>query len=212
VELAGGINVALLGITHFSKGGQGSDPAQRVVGSVAFTAVARVVLVAAKVQSEEGQDRRILARGKSNIGPDEGGFVYHLAQGEALPGINASHIAWGAAVAGTARELLTDPGDAEDGEQTALEGAADFLREMLEDCPVWTKELEAQAKEAGIAWRTVRRAGDSMSIIKQRGAEGRWYWKLPRLSTVNSSNLASLSNVLNVDTLDNLADLAGNCG
>jgi hypothetical protein len=77
--------------------GQGMDPAQRVVGSVAFTAVARVVLVAAKVKSlEDGQDARILARSKSNIGPDDGGFNYHLEQCEPLPGIHASRIAWGA--------------------------------------------------------------------------------------------------------------------
>ena len=86
---------AVLGITHFSKGGQGTDPAQRVVGSVAFTAVARVVLVAAKVQSEDGEDRRILARSKSNIGPDDGGFEYRLEQREPLPGLFASCVAWG---------------------------------------------------------------------------------------------------------------------
>ena len=73
VDLAADCQCALLGITHFSKGGQGSDPSQRVIGSVAFTAVARVVLVAAKVKSEDGEDTRILARSKSNIGPDDGG-------------------------------------------------------------------------------------------------------------------------------------------
>ena len=97
VDLATNINAALLGITHLSKGGQGSDPAQRVSGSIAFTAVARVVLVAARVQGNDGEDKRILARSKSNIGPDNGGFEYHLAQMEALPGIHASRIEWGAA-------------------------------------------------------------------------------------------------------------------
>ena len=38
VDLAAACQCALLGITHFSKGGQGSDPSQRVIGSVAFTA------------------------------------------------------------------------------------------------------------------------------------------------------------------------------
>ena len=113
VDLAAKCDCAVLGITHFAKGGQGTDPAQRVVGSVAFTAVARVVMVAAKVKGdEEGQDARILARSKSNIGPDDGGFQYHLEQSEPIPGIHASHIAWGKAVQGTARELLTDPEEA----------------------------------------------------------------------------------------------------
>ena len=39
VDMASSINAALLGITHFSKGGQGGDPSQRVIGSVGFTAV-----------------------------------------------------------------------------------------------------------------------------------------------------------------------------
>lgn len=95
VDLASACGFAVLGITHFSKGGQGGDPAQRVVGSVAFTAVARVVLVAAKVQGEDGEDRRILARSKSNIGPDDGGFEYRLEQREPLPGLLASCVAWG---------------------------------------------------------------------------------------------------------------------
>ncbi len=114
VDLAAACQCALLGITHFSKGGQGSDPSQRVIGSVAFTAVARIVMVAAKVKSEDGEDTRILARSKSNIGPDDGGFQYHLEQVEvdAFPGIEAARIAWGKAVEGNARELLTDPDEA----------------------------------------------------------------------------------------------------
>ena len=50
VDLAQRLNLAVLGISHFAKGGKGLDPAQRVVGSIAFAAVARVVLVAAKVK------------------------------------------------------------------------------------------------------------------------------------------------------------------
>lgn len=43
VDLATRLGAAVLGITHLSKGGAGVDPAMRVLGSVAFTAVARVV-------------------------------------------------------------------------------------------------------------------------------------------------------------------------
>lgn len=79
VDLASYLNAAVLGISHFSKGTAGRDPTERVTGSVAFGAVARVVMVAAKVKNEDGdEDRRILARAKSNIGPDDGGFEYSL--------------------------------------------------------------------------------------------------------------------------------------
>lgn len=183
VDLASRLDAAVLGISHFSKGGAGSDPASRVVGSIAFTAVARVVLVAAKVKGEDGEDKRILARGKSNIGPDDGGFEYRIEQGEPIPGIRASYVMWGKSVEGTARELLAEPdaGSDADGDSSAKAEAEEFLIELLKDGPSPTKHVEAQAKEAGISWRTVRRASDALGI-KKRKLQGAWYWDRPNLS------------------------------
>lgn len=202
VDLASSMGAAVVGISHFSKGGQGRDPASRVVGSVAFTAVARVVLVAAKVKNEEGLDRRILARGKSNIGPDDGGFEYSIAQIEALPGIQASRIIWGSAVEGSARELLTDP-EEDTQADNAQETATSFLLEVLKGDTVPVKSIEAEAKDAGLAWRTVRRASDALGVRKRRGSENRWYWSLPKPPT---GNLANLSNIPGLDNLDNLTN------
>lgn len=202
VDLATQMNAALLGVTHFSKGGQGADPAQRVLGSVAFTAVARVVLVAAKVQSEGGEDRRILARGKSNIGPDDGGFEYRLEQCEPLPGIEASRVLWGASVQGSARELLTDPNEQQDEAKTAMESASDFLRQVLADGSTPSKAVQAEAKDAGISPATLRRAADAMGVIKTKGATG-WYWRLPRpLQGVQLAQDVQTSNVSTLSTLN----------
>ena len=88
VELAASANAALLGITHFSKGTAGREPIERITGSIAFGALARVVMVAGKEAEKEDDDtppRRFLARAKSNIGPDEGGFAYELQQGQSWP-------------------------------------------------------------------------------------------------------------------------------
>lgn len=177
VNLATACDCAVLGITHFAKGGQGVDPAQRVVGSVAFTAVARVVLVAAKVKSlEDGQDSRILARSKSNIGPDDGGFNYHMEQCEPLPGIQASRIAWGDAVQGTARDLLTDPNDEQDGEAQDVAG---FLRGLLADGPMSAKAIFKDADGAGYSRDQVKRASLKMGVEKRKtGMDGGWLWAL----------------------------------
>lgn len=177
VNLATACECAVLGITHFSKGGQGIDPAQRVVGSVAFTAVARVVMVAAKVKSlEYGQDSRILARSKSNIGPDDGGFNYHLEQCEPMPGIQASCIAWGAAVQGTARELLTDP-DEEANEEA--QDVAGFLRSLLADGPLSAKAIYKDADGAGYSRDQIKRASLKLGIEKRKtGMDGGWVWAL----------------------------------
>ncbi len=189
VDLGASLKCAVLGISHFSKGGQGQDPTQRVVGSVAFAAVARVVWVAAKVRGEDGESKRILARAKSNIGPDEGGFEYHIEQAEPLPGIEASYIAWGQSVAGTARELLSEPEDGED--KGPRDDAEEFLREVLKDGPTPAKTIKAEALEAGHAFRTVRRAADNLHVIKRKGgmSEG-WYWSLPHVSNTHTPALA----------------------
>lgn len=185
VDAATAGRFAVLGITHFSKSGQGTDPTQRVIGSVAFSAVARIVLVAAKVRGEDGADRRILARSKSNIGPDDGGVEYHLEQVEPLAGIEASRVVWGKMVEGSARSLLTDV--EEEAEQAPRDSAAEFLREVLKDGPVSSKKVKAEAAEAGHAWNTVRRAADDLLIIKKKGgmADG-WYWQLAKVPTKNT--------------------------
>lgn len=205
VNLATACECAVLGITHFSKGGQGIDPAQRVVGSVAFTAVARVVMVAAKVKSlEDGQDTRILARSKSNIGPDDGGFNYHLEQCEPIPGIQTSRIAWGAAVQGTARELLTDPSentDEEKADATAKDVAIEFLVELLKDGSAPSKFVEAEAKAAGISWITVRRASDALGVRKRK-LEGAWYWFKPEGPPPQGAQLAHVAHVSKVDQVE----------
>lgn len=67
-----------------------------------------------RVKGSEGDEsKRILARAKSNIGPDDGGFEYGIEQTEpkGYPGhfgASASVIDWDKALTGTARELLAD--------------------------------------------------------------------------------------------------------
>ena len=182
VDLASATRAAVLGISHFSKGGQGLDPTQRVIGSVAFAAVARVVLVAAKVKGEEGEDNRILARSKSNIGPDDGGFEYSLEQVEALPGIEASRVVWGKAVEGSARDLLTDPSDVEAGDGKDDAGdAAELLRQALTG-PGWfpAKDALKTMTDAGFTKKQVWSASKKINVSRRKGSmnEG-WYWRIP---------------------------------
>jgi putative DNA primase/helicase len=56
-ELASELRGALIGITHISKATAGRNPVERLSGSLAFGAVARVVMVAAKKERDERQPR-----------------------------------------------------------------------------------------------------------------------------------------------------------
>ncbi|MDR6523080.1 DNA polymerase III delta prime subunit [Variovorax paradoxus] len=176
VDLGAQLGAAVVGITHLSKGTVGRDPTERVTGSIAFSAVARVVLLAAKVRSEDGGDRRVLVRSKANIAPDEGGFEYHIEQTEAQPGIPTSAVTWGQPVQGSAREILAEPEDEADGDSGAKAEAEDFLRDLLVHTTP-TKTVQAEAKAAGHAWATVRRASEALGVRKRKGDSG-WYWQL----------------------------------
>ncbi|MDR1227946.1 MAG: AAA family ATPase [Azoarcus sp.] len=197
VDLAALMRCAILGITHFSKGTAGRDPAERVTGSLAFGALARVVLVAAKSKEESGDGRmvRILCRAKSNIGPDEDGFEYDLQQPElkAYPGIFASHVLWGNPVEGTARELLAEAEDTGDGEGGVLGDAKRFLTDLLVDGPMSTKDIQVEAKEACISWRTVERAKSALGIKSEKSDFSKgWRWLFPNHQSTNTVSVGGL--------------------
>jgi hypothetical protein len=110
VDMAAKLDAALIGITHFTKGLEGRAPIDRVTGSVAFGALARVVMVAARQHDSEDGKRgpRVLMRAKSNVGPDDGGFNYELqlVPMRERPDILASVVSWGESVEGNGREIL----------------------------------------------------------------------------------------------------------
>ena len=183
VDLAEQLGASVLGISHYTKGTQGRDPIERVTGSIAFGAVPRIIMGAAKVLREDGGLERILVRAKSNIGPDGGGYAYTLDQVElkAHPGLFASAVVWGPPLDGSAQNLLSSAeatGDA--AASTALSEAENFLRVELAGGRVSSKELGARARDAGISDRTLKRAKQALGIKATReGATGAWYCILP---------------------------------
>jgi len=185
VDLASSMRCALLGITHFSKGTSGANPVERLTGSLAFAALARVVLVAATHEEggENGRAVRVFCRAKSNIGPDSGGFEYNLHQGELkeYQGIVASSVMWGGALEGTARDLLaTAEATGGDGESGAMAEAKRYLIDMLSQSSVPVKELKADSTDAGHSWATIKRAASELKVEKQKdGMNGGWVWRLP---------------------------------
>jgi len=184
VDLAMEMRCALVGITHFSKGTGGRDPVERLTGSLAFGALARVVLVAAKHQEEgeDGQTKRLFCRAKSNIGPDDGGFEYDLHQGELkqYPGVFASSVLWGESVEGAARELLAcadSTGD--DGEGGTMADVQRFLADLLSNGPMRAGDVFRDADGAGYSKRSIQRAANKVGVERHKdGMRGGWVWKL----------------------------------
>jgi putative DNA primase/helicase len=186
VDFADAHGCAVIGITHFAKGGAGKTPQDRVIGSQAFGALARMVLVTAK---EEGSNRRVMARAKSNIAPDDGGVAYSLQLVAIAGGIEATHAVWEGAIEGTAREILGevehDGGDEDGGVRRDLERLlVDLLAQNGGKMPA--KLVKAEVSDAGYSWTAANRAKEKAGIesAKEKGTtKGGWIWYLPSAAT-----------------------------
>ena len=180
VDFADAHGCAVIGITHFAKGGAGKAPQDRVIGSQAFGALARMVLVTAK---EEGSNRRVMARAKSNIAPDDGGVAYSLELATIAGGIEATHAVWAGAIEGTAREILGEVEHDEDGDDgSARQDLERMLVDTLRDAggKMATKALQAEVRDAGHSWDAAKRLKKSLGIeAKKLSMGGSWIWCLP---------------------------------
>jgi hypothetical protein len=171
VDLAESRHVAIVGISHFTKGSQANDPVERVTGSLAFGALPRVVWGASA--DEDGGQRR-LVRISSNIGVSGGGIEYTLGQA-LLPDVDfgAQCVNWGVQVRGTARELLNAD------RRSAQSEAAAFLRTYLAEGAKPATEVKTAATAFGHSLGTLRLAQVQLGIRPYKNGRSSWYWKLP---------------------------------
>jgi hypothetical protein len=173
VELAAKLDAALVGITHFSKGTQGRDPLERVTGSLAFGALARIVFGVVRMVEDGKPTRLIMMRVKSNIGPDDGGFEYRFSQVDVPehPGVAASRVEWGRAVQGNARVIFAQA-EPDDEEHVEARNAADWLVDLLIAGPLPVKDVRRHGNDAGFAWRSLQRAAQRIGVKSKRAGFG----------------------------------------
>lgn len=185
VDLAARLGIAAIGISHFSKGSAGRDPVERVTGSLAFGALARVVFACAKSSGQDESEERLFVRAKSNIGPDGGGFSYTLDQVPVpeCPGIEASKVIWLGYVDGSARELLaTAEADGPENRGSATRAAEVYLLAILENGEIPYREIAERAASEGYSSKALRLAREKLKVTVRRegfGASQRSYWALP---------------------------------
>jgi len=189
VDLGLKVDAAILGITHFTKGSKGGDPAERVTGSLAFGALARMVMCTVKPQSLADKPRFI--RAKSNISPDGGGFEYELRRKDLGRGIEGQYIKWGGVLEGTAAELMAAIEDDDSSDNSAYEQGVQFLKDMLKNGQVPTKEISEAARANCHAVRTIERARKSLGI-EARKIGKIWFLKLPNDAWIDSEELTKM--------------------
>jgi putative DNA primase/helicase len=144
-----------------------------------------MVWVAAPMPEEKGGGC-VLARAKSNIGPNGGGFQYRLAVVQLPDEVEATKLIWGEQLEGTAQALLAEAEEDNKGERhTARDEAKFWLTLALDDGARPAAEIQSQARAEGFSERTLRRAKKELKVKVFRAGGvadgGHWMWALPGL-------------------------------
>lgn len=180
-EMAERIRVAVLSITHFSKGGANSTgkALHRFIGSIAFVGAPRMAF--AVIEDADNSERRLMLSAKNNLAALPFGLAYRLKQTIVDKGIVASCVDWEQEhVSITANEALA--ADSASTGARPCEEAKGFLRELLADGPVPAKQVKADADAAGLSWATVRRSKHRLGIKPHKGGmDAGWLWSLPKM-------------------------------
>ena len=162
---------AVVGLTHPPKGS--SDPTTAAIGSTAWTAVPRLVVVLGREPDDE--DRRVVRVSKTNFAEPSSGWSWSIGSNDALEvgyvtAVSVSDVA--------AEALVAAPETAE--ERGALGEAIDWLRDRLDSGGVGASQVIAEARKAGHSERTVRRAKTTLRVVSVKtGLTGGWAWQLP---------------------------------
>src|SRR5262249_42150203 len=111
---------------------------------------------------------------------DRTGYAYVIEPAKLSGGIATSRIVWAPdLVTVTADEAMAAAGESEVPRRSVAET---WLREILADGPMASANVRREAEAAGLAWATVRRAADAISVVVLRvggiGAAGEWQWSL----------------------------------
>src|SRR6516164_3928740 len=185
-QLAEELHVAVIGIAHFNKKDDIKSALLRVSDSIAYVAAARHVY--AVLDDPEDKNSKLFVKAKNNLAPDKKALRYGI--GVKTVGhdkrlgvdIEAPFIVWHPQhVEITANEAMAAAGG-----HTAKREAKEFLLERLEAGPAKQNDILDEAKQEGIAEKTLRRAKKDLSVksSKERGKiDGEWLWELPKKAT-----------------------------
>jgi putative DNA primase/helicase len=172
-NMAAELECAVLAIRHHRKGGA-ADARDAGGGSIAYTAAARIEWTVGTDPAD--RTRRVLAVSKSNIGKTPRSLVYRIEQDEEW---DTNRIHWEGASDLLASDLTAERKDGD--ERGAVDEAEDFLRTALADGPVLSKELDRQAKEAGVSPAALRRARQRLRLKPRKQPDGRWLTEPPHV-------------------------------
>jgi hypothetical protein len=179
-DLASELMVSIVGIMHFNKKIDVTNPLLRISDSLAFGATARHVYA---VVDDPENKRKLLVKGKNNLARHDNkalayGFGAREVGKDKKTGkeIWAPHVVWYSQhIEVTATEAMQAAGGQSG---YARRDAREFLLNRLEAGPVNADDILEEAKHNGISQKTLKRAKKDLNIRSVRG-EDNWFWELP---------------------------------
>jgi putative DNA primase/helicase len=181
-NMAEELHIAVIGIAHFNKKDDVKSALLRVSDSIAYVAAARHVY--AVVDDPEEKDCKLFVKAKNNLARDTKALRYGMGVKKVGHDkrlgvdINAPFIVWHPQhVEITANEAMQAAGG-----HTAKREAREWLLGRLEAGPAKADDIIDEAKQEGIAKRTLDRAKKDLGIKSHKTPgkfDGEWYWEMP---------------------------------
>ena len=169
--------IAILGIHHNAKNSRDRRPLDQVLGSQAWTAVARIVLRAEKGVDLNDRERRAFFVIESNVSRYRGGFFYDMKSNEETDDSSHPSIEWREPIEGEAESILKTLHPEE--KESKLQDAVAYLESVLSDGPVGSEKLMKKANIDGFSRSTILRAKEQLGIKPTKvGMQGGWVWSL----------------------------------
>jgi len=182
-ELADRLDIAVVVVRHLNKNA-GANAMYRGGGSIGIIGAARSGLLIAQDPNDESVC--VLASIKNNLAERPPSLTYRR---ETAPN-GAMRIVWSGTSSLTANQLLAIPED--DEKRSATDQAIAFLEEVLAIGEVASTAVLKEARQAGIAERTLDRAKQRLGVVANRrgglGADGYWCWSLRAPPSPKSAN------------------------
>ena len=193
-QLAADRQLAVVLIQHLNRRADG-DPLTRIADSQGIPQLARSVMVWGPDPSDPEGDhgtRKVLTRIKGNLARSStASATFTITEKAVAGGFRAPLLLRGEDAHITADDVIADHET-----RSAQDEAAEWLKALLANGPVPAKDGERQARDIGIAERTLKRARRKLGVLAEQvrsdnGITG-WTWKLPDTHTYTHGPLDTL--------------------
>lgn len=183
VDVADLVGMSVLGLIHHNKSGS-TDPLQLIMGSKAFTAVARSVHTVVNDPDDEEEERKLFGTPKNNLGRANLPTLSFTIVGAAVDTdkgpATTGRLVWGAEISESIGAVMERLG-AENTDRTALKEAADWLHDFLTMTGVvGSARVKEEGRKAGHSESALKRARHRIKAVsRSEGFPRTTFWFLP---------------------------------